>query len=50
LAPYALSNKAKKSYERDVLTLKHFTGIVEADKLPPYSDAGTALIVKIGAK
>ncbi|NNN04816.1 MAG: tyrosine-type recombinase/integrase [Elusimicrobia bacterium] len=30
---YAQANKAKKSYERDVLTLKHFTGIVEADKL-----------------
>ena len=30
---YAEANKAKKSYERDVLTLKHFTGFIEADKL-----------------
>ena len=30
---YAQANKAKKSYERDVLTLKHFTGFIEADKL-----------------
>ncbi len=30
---YAKANKAKKSYERDVLTLKHFTGFIEADKL-----------------
>ncbi len=30
---YAEANKAKKSYERDVLTLKYFTGFIESDKL-----------------
>lgn len=51
---YAKSNKAEKSHERDVQTLKHFTRLIQSDRLAaltaPHLEAYKARRQKEGAK